>query len=156
MPYRFIAIFLLLTTPATASWRITSEQDRLTNAVTKSAWLSAAKNETGTTAELAMRCLNDDLVGGLYLEVLTSFQFTRGRVGLRYRIDDRPVQARYLPGRSDGYGVAFINRISEIRGAKRLRLELLPGNRAGMFYDFDVSGIDKIIRDMRCREAGSE
>ena len=149
---RFISGLVIVTvsvSTAFAEWRVTSEKDRLTGATVKTAWLRATNNEQ---TQLAIRCLIDPLVGGLYVEILTPIQFTRGRLAFRYRLDDQPVETRYIPPRSDGWGVQVLNRADEALGAKRMRIELLPGNKAGLFYEFDLTGIDKVMREMQCQE----
>jgi len=143
---------LAATTMARAEWKIESFKDRMTDRDVKIGTLKATKPDAGITAALVVRCMISDVVGGLYVEIATSASFTRGRMGLRYRVDAGETIDRYMPISSNGRGMALWAQPSEFADGKRLRVELQPGRGPTLFYDFDLTGTRDAFRSIPCRE----
>src|SRR5207249_2360134 len=116
-------------------------KDRLTDKETKVATLPAKASDHGVSARLTIRCLVDKLVGGLILSIDTTTIFSPGRMGLSYRIDQREVVPRLMPVDSNGTGMSLWADPDELRGAKRIRVELHPNRARNLFFDFDLTGV---------------
>ncbi|WP_316191295.1 MULTISPECIES: hypothetical protein [unclassified Bradyrhizobium] len=141
---------LAAATPARAEWVIASSKDRLTDKETRIASVAAARPDQGVAARLVVRCLEDKLVGGLIMAIETTASFTRGRMGLRFRIDHRDPEARFMPVSGSGKGMSQWLDPEELRGARRLRVELEPARSPNLFYDFDLTGVDKALGAIPC------
>ncbi|WP_316171052.1 hypothetical protein [Bradyrhizobium sp. SZCCHNRI1058] len=129
---------------------MTSSKDRLTGKETRVASVRAAKPDQGVAARLMVHCLEDKLVGGLIMAIETTASFTRGRMGLRFRIDQREPEARFMPVSANGNGMAQWLDPEDLRGARRLRVELQPARSPNLFYDFDLAGVDKALDAIPC------
>ncbi|MGJ5203625.1 hypothetical protein [Bradyrhizobium sp. HKCCYLR20261] len=141
--------------PARADWTVTSQRDRLTDKDRKTASLPAARPDHGVTARLVISCLEDRLVGGLILAIETSAVFTRGRMGLRFRVDEQEPEARFMPVNAHGTGMEQWADPDDLRGARRLRVELQPARSPNLFYDFDLTGVDKALAAVPCTRTRS-
>ncbi|MEY9358970.1 hypothetical protein ABH994_001691 [Bradyrhizobium yuanmingense] len=140
----------LAASPAAAEWRISSSKDRLTDKESKVATLEAKAPDHNVSARLVVRCLADKLVGGLTLSIETSARFYPGRMGLRYRVDGREPVPRYMPVDATGSGMSLWADTDELRGARRIRVELEPYRAPNLFFDFDLTGVDKAFASIPC------
>lgn len=137
---------------AMAEWKVESYKDRMTDREVKSATLDALKPDNGIGATLIVRCMINDVVGGLYLELRTTALFTRGRMGLGYRVDDGQINDRFMSVSPDRRGMALFAKPRELFDGKRLRLELEPANSTKLFYEFDLRGTRKSLSSIPCKE----
>lgn len=143
-------IVALSAVPANADWSITSYKDRLTDQEVKTATVAARSRDQGVFAQLVIRCLQSKVVGGLYVSIETPLSFTRGRMGLSFRIDQREVEHRFMPVNSGGNGMSNWIQPEELEGAKRMRVELSPGRSPSLFFDFDLTGVDQAMKAIPC------
>lgn len=141
---------LLAASPALAEWKISASRDRLTDKDFKIASLEAKAADHDVSARIVVHCLVDKLVGGLVLSIETSAQFYPGRMGLRYRIDQREPVPRYMPVNATGNGLSSWADTDELRGARRIRVELEPYRGKNLFFDFDLTGVDKTFAAIPC------
>lgn len=145
------AILAILSAPAAhAEWRVTSHKDRLTDKRESVATLTAIQADHGVAARLRIHCLAADTAGGLVLAIETTATFTRGRMGLRFRIDEGAAQNRYMPVAANGDGMSQWADPEDLRGARRLRVQLEPARSPNLFYEFDLSGVDKALDSIPC------
>ncbi|MET4206871.1 hypothetical protein [Bradyrhizobium sp. LA2.1] len=149
------AIVVVLTTllacsPVAADWSITSYKDRLSDRDVKVATLPAKERDHGVFARLVINCLESPVVGGLVLSIETGSRFSRGRMGLSYRVDQREVVPRLMPVNSNGNGMSSWAQPEELEGAKRIRVELSPARSPTLFFDFDLTGVDKAMNAIPC------
>ncbi|UFZ05469.1 hypothetical protein LQG66_03895 [Bradyrhizobium ontarionense] len=150
-----LVCLLLLSIPAQADWTIASHKDRLTDKETRTASLSARQPDHGIAARLTVHCLDHELVGGLIISIETAATFTRGRMGLRFRVDDSEAQLRFMPVNAQGNGMAQWTDPEDLRGARRLRVELEPARSPNLFYEFDLAGVDKALDRIPCTRTRS-
>lgn len=136
--------------PAAADWSITSYKDRLTDREVKTATIAAKARDHGVLGRLVINCLEDKLVGGLVLSIETTASFSRGRLGLSYRVDQREVEQRLMPVNSAGNGMSSWAKPEELEGAKRIRVELSPARSPNLFFDFDLTGVDNAMKAIPC------
>jgi hypothetical protein len=141
-----------LSSPAHAEWKIQSYKDRMTDREVKVATLQASKPDHGISAVLVVRCLENDLVGGLYLAIRLTTKFTPGRMGLRYRVDNAATNDRFMPVDSDLQSMTHWGEPSELIDKKRIRVELQPTGGPNLFYEFDLRGTGAVLKSIPCRE----
>jgi hypothetical protein len=146
------AALLFATAPAGAVWKTGSARDRMSDKDSTWVYVIATKPDRGIGASIVIRCMDDPVVGGLYVELKTSAKFSRGRLGLRYRVDDGEPQNRYMPINSNGDGMSLFARPNDLAAGKRMRLELQPAGSSNLFFEFDISGAREAFQSIPCRE----
>ncbi|HWV44085.1 hypothetical protein [Pseudorhodoplanes sp.] len=138
-----------LVVPAGASWRISEAKDRMTGKNESWAALAAKNPDQGMTADLELSCA----AGGRLFTVKLSAPLTRGKISARLRADDGPVQnLAGLRVYSDPHRIPIVTAPRlDLAGRKRFRVELFPTGSPPLFYDFDLTGIDRAMAAVRCR-----
>lgn len=67
------------------------------------------------------------------------------------RIDEQPIHYQYMPELRSTF-MSALHELSPdaLRYAKRFRLQWTPSTGTAVFYDFDVSGLDKVASKIPC------
>jgi hypothetical protein len=128
-----VAVFLTMTAPAAAGWKIDAAKDRMTDKNIKTAWVAAVDPASGAKARLEVSCFDDPLVGGLFIQLRTNHRFSQGKMGLSYRVDDGPVENRYMRVTADG--MAGWGDARAVLKGKRVRVRLEPFNAKELVFD---------------------
>jgi hypothetical protein len=144
----------ICTSQAFAGWKIETQIDRMTDKPTKWARLEAKATDRGITAELQLMCLADKLVGGHKLYVRLSERMTPGEMGIDWRIDDGTTEPMFARVTTDLQSLDLPRVVNAIAGARRLRLQIQPTGGPVIFFEFDLTGSTKAMRDIPC-ERGS-
>lgn len=87
----------------------------------------------------------------LIVAIETNTAFTRGRMGLVYRLDNDEPTPRYMPVDANGRGMSLWMQSDELPGKKRLRVQLEPARSPNLFFEFDISGVDKALAAVPCK-----
>ena len=150
-----LACQLFLTSiSAHAEWRIKSFLDRLTEKTVKSARVEAKQEDRGIRASLVIQCLDNRLVGGHIVSLHTSERLTPGRIALYYRLDDGDNVTRFAEVGTDLMSISLQGNITDglisSNTAKRLRIELFQLDGPKLYYDFNISGMAKALREVPC------
>lgn len=155
---KLVAVFaaMTLTTPCHAEWKINSFNDRMTDSAIKTATVVAKSPDHGVSATIRVSCLRDKVVGGLIVSIETSAAFTPGRMGLVYRLDNDEPTSRYMPVDANGRGMSLWMQSDEFPGKKRLRVQLEPARSPNLFFEFDISGVDKALAAVPCKRTRAE
>lgn len=151
MKLRAIFIAMILAAPCHAEWKINSFNDRMTDSTIKTATVAAKAPDHGVSATIRVSCLRDKVVGGLIVSIETNAAFTPGRMGLTYRLDNDEPIPRYMPVDADGRGMSLWMQSDEFPGKKRLRVQLEPARSPNLFFEFDISGVDKALAAVPCK-----
>ena len=144
----FAGVFALVGTAAEA-WQLHSAKDPITDKPVRIASVEAKGADGGMTAAVQLECPDDRLVGGHVVSFLFSPRMRGGSLGIRYRIDDREVEMRFLVSKGDVVSVPNID-LDQLRRAKRLRLEIFPVRSEPLFFEFDVSGAERAFAHVPC------
>ncbi|WP_461326055.1 hypothetical protein [Bradyrhizobium diazoefficiens] len=141
---------------AHAEWKVQARNDRMSDKAVKWATLDAKAADHGILAALVLTC--DGLDGARLFAVRLSSPLTAGAISARLRIDDNKVRSLVnLRTYSDPHRIPLITAPSyDLWGRKRFRIELFPRGGPEVFYDFDLSGIDKAIAALPCNRAPTE
>jgi hypothetical protein len=136
-------LFFGLTDLALAGWQTGNFVDRMTDR--KESY--ARVNDAEGRASLYVGCMN----GSIFPQIEFPQRIGVGQVGLSYRFDDEPVMPRFAAVSGDGTSIwLWIANGPEmalkIRHSKRLRVQM-----NSTFLDFDLSGADGAIKDIRCK-----
>jgi hypothetical protein len=145
-----------VTTPCHAEWKINSFNDRMTDSSIKTATLAAKAPDHGVSATIQVSCLRDKVVGGLLVSIETDATFTHGRMGLIYRLDNDEPIGRFMPINGGGRGMTSWMQSDEFSGKKRLRVRLEPSRSPNLFFEFDISGVDKALVSVPCKRTRPE
>jgi hypothetical protein len=145
-----VAVVFFASAPSVAGWKIDSFKDRMTDKTVKVATLPAQAADHGIQARLEIRCLVSKLVGGLILSLETTASFSPGRMGLVYRIDNSEPKARFTTVNSSGTGMSLWGEPEELLGGKKMQVEIQPARSTNLFYEFDLSGVDKAVASIPC------
>lgn len=136
---------ILATVPAGASWQISGGKDRMTGKNESWAALAAKNPDQGVTAALEMACG----AGQRFFFIRLSAPMTRGRIAANLRSDEGPVvPMTRLEVFSDPHRISLLT-INP--GRKRFRVELFPTGSPPLFFDFDLTGIEKAKAAVNCR-----
>ncbi|MDQ2081587.1 hypothetical protein RA307_15480 [Xanthobacteraceae bacterium Astr-EGSB] len=148
----FVLGFLVPSTPALSDWKIDRFKDRMTDRAANIASVTAKAPSSGISAQLQLECLEDELVGGWQVSAVLSAKMTRGRLGLSFRIDDNPVEARILPVSTDLRSIPFLfgRQAIDLERSRRLRLQLHPTGGPVLFYEFETNGAARALRAVPC------
>ncbi len=140
---------------AAAEWTIKSYTDRMSDQTVRYAKVAAKQPSHGITASILLFCAKDRDLGGYKLQISISARIAAREVKVRYRFDSRRVRRRSLPVDRDLQTIHIVsydaNDFLRARNAKRLRLEILPIGGPELFYEFDISGMDEVLRAMPCK-----
>lgn len=128
----------------------------MTEKTVKYATLSAKAADRGISAKLELTC--GGLDDGRAFALRLSAPMTPGRMSANLRVDDRKVRPlASLRTFSDPYRLPFITAPNyDLWGFKRFRIQLFPAGSPELFYDFDLTGIDKAISALPCNKPPGE
>lgn len=140
-----------LSVGAVQAWTIEKSVDRMTDKPTVTAWLKAKDKDKDTVVELLLGCFEDKLVGGHVVVLSFSRRLGVGRVSYRFRVDNRETETRFSAVGRDLSSLLATPRPDELKGGKRLRLEVFPTIGSPMFFDMDISGVDKALSSIPCK-----
>lgn len=144
-----VTVAAVIALPANAEWNVQAFKDKMTDKPVKYAVLQAKAPESGVSAALEISCMADQRLFQLKL----SSPLSRGQIGVNMRVDERKVMPRILNVFSDPYRIAFIAAPPfDLWGRKRFRVQLFPTGGPVLFYDFDLTGIDKAISAIACNK----
>lgn len=143
-----VAAVIALVSPASAEWQVKTYIDPMTDRTTTVATLPAVVGE-GT---LRVACLNGRQTPEISFPTQVSFL----RVKTEHRFDDDPVVPRTAPMSRDGRELwlwsadptAAVRRLAK---AMRLRVRIFPVGAAAAFVDFDTTGADKALGQVKCK-----
>jgi hypothetical protein len=138
-----VSIFFCIADVAFAGWQTGNFVDRMTDRKENYARL----NDSEGRASLYVGCMN----GSIFPQIELPERMGFGQVGLSYRFDDEPVVPRFATLSGDGKFIwLWINNgpqmAIKIRHSKRLRVQT-----NSTFLDFDLSGADGAIKEIRCK-----
>lgn len=140
-----ICAAILPSAPAGAFWQISEAKDRMTGKNESWAAVAAKAPDQGVTGHLEMVCHG----GSRFYFVRLSAPMTRGRIAANLRSDDGPVRPTTgLQVFSDPHRISLLTTDP---GRKRFRIELFPTGSPPLFFEFDLTGIEKAIAAVRCR-----
>ena len=149
------AAFVAISLPANAAWKVDSYKDRMTERVTKYASLPAKASDHGVSATLELTC--GGLDGNRQFALFLSTPFTRGEISARLRLDEGKVRLLGLRTFSNPRRFPIITAPAyDLWGKKRFRVELSPRGSQPLFFDFDLTGIDKAIAALPCNKRPTE
>jgi hypothetical protein len=151
-----VGVAIVFATPAFADWQVHSSKDRMTEKSVKYATLSAKAPDHGVSASIELTC--DGMDGRRSFTVKLSERMTRGYITGKVRLDEHKVrQLASLRTYADPYRIPLITAPPyDMWGHKRFRIELFPTGSASLFYDFDLTGIDKTISVLPCNRRPAE
>ena len=134
---------LLLISPAMAEWKTDSIRNVTEGKQISIPWVTAKQKSNGVAAKLQIECVLKDKVP----VIVTTARFSRGLLSVAYWIDDKSGEPKLLPVGNDLSSIT-LDSISEdeLRGAKRLQVELKPAGGPRLLFDFDITGIDEAMR----------
>ena len=146
-------VFLMLAvmvfvSPASAEWQVRTYIDPMTDRTETIATLSAVVGQ-GT---LRVACLNGRLTPEISFPTQVSFL----RINTKHRFDDETVVTRTVPVSRDGRELwlwsgdpaAAAKRLAK---ASRLRVQIFPVGAPEAFVDFDTTGADKALGQVKCK-----
>ncbi|MCC8980821.1 hypothetical protein [Bradyrhizobium acaciae] len=156
MKFKAIVVVMSLITPCHAEWKISSFNDRMTDSTIKTATVAAKAPDHAVSATIRVSCLRDKVVGGLIVSIETDAVFTLGRMGLTYRLDNDEPTPRYMQVDANGRGMSLWMQPEEFPGKKRLRVQLEPARSPNLFFEFDISGVEKALAAVPCKRTRAE
>jgi hypothetical protein len=138
---------LLVCAPAAAAWKVDSVTDRMTDRQNRVASVPAKDPDHGIDARLRLACMN----GAPMLSVDLGAQLTRGQIGAVLRLDDGQPRPVFLRVFANPQTVPLVGTApAEFSGKKRFRLQLMPTGSQALFWEFDISGMGKVLPEIRC------
>lgn len=148
-----VAVAAVVVSPALAEWKVESFKDKMADKLVKYAVLQSKAPENGVFAALEISCMDEQRLFQLKL----SSPLSRGRISVNMRVDERKVRPILLNVFSDPYRIAFITAPPfDLWGRKRFRIQVFPIGGPVLFYDFDLTGIDKAISPLACNRPPGE
>ncbi|MGY3449779.1 hypothetical protein [Bradyrhizobium sp. USDA 4353] len=147
------AFVVAAASPTRAEWGVRTYRDKMTDKTGKYAVLQAKASDRGIAAALEIDCM----AGHRPFHLKLSSPLTRGKVSLNMRVDERKVRPIILNVLSDPHQIAFITAPPfDLWGRKRFRVQVFPAGGPVLFYDFDLTGIEKAISGLDCNGAPGE
>jgi hypothetical protein len=150
---KIFAITVALASPALADWQTHTNTDRMTDR--QDIYVTVDSSESA--AKLRISCYPSMLGRPAFLlsEIIFDQPIGFGEISMTYRFDQKALEPRILAASSSGREVrpwllAPAAAAKEIARSKRLRAEIFPIARASVFLDFDLTGADKAIAQIRC------
>lgn len=146
-----ISVITLTATQAgeASGWVINSERDRITDKT--ETWAEVgAKPDAARKIDGKVLLICSRELARYIVHLRLNPRLNPGRLGFRYRVDQREQKIR-LDQVGAGGGPIFFVEPSELRGAKQLRVELYPTKVDPIFFDFDVSGFEQAMAAIPCR-----
>ncbi len=139
---------IMFVSPAFAEWQVSSYIDPMTDRTTTVATLPAVTGQ-GT---LRVACLNGRQIPEISFPTQVSFL----RLKTEHRFDDDPVVLRTAPMSRDGRELWLwsgdpASAARRLVKAKRLRVRIFPVGAATAFVDFDTTGADKALGQVKCK-----
>jgi hypothetical protein len=136
-------ILFLLISPAMAEWKTDTIRNVTENKHVHIPWVTAKQKSNRVAAKLQIECVLKDKVP----VIVTTARFSSGLLSVAYWIDDKSSEPKLLPVGNDLSSIT-LDSISEdeLRGAKRLQVELKAAGGARLLFDFDITGIDEAMR----------
>lgn len=147
---RFLAAALVLVaaSPASAGWKVDSFKDRMTDRPSRYAISPAKEPDRGIPAQMRVGCMN----GAPMISLDMGAELTRGQIGVVWRFDEEPQRPVFLRVFSDPRSVPFVGvDPAQFVGKKRFRLQIQPTGAQPLFWEFDVSGLGKVLPDIQCK-----
>jgi hypothetical protein len=136
----------MMVSNALAEWRIQQLTDRMTDRVFRFANTPAKEPSSGVSAELNIGCFD----ARLYVSVQLSEKMPEGAT-ISWRVDEKPVRHQPMPQVHSTSSSAIHGLAPEyLRQAKRVRLQWVASTGTALFYEFDVTGADKVIARIPC------
>jgi len=134
--------------PALAEWQVSTYIDPMTDRTTIVATLPAVAGQ-GT---LRVACLNGRQTPEISFPTQVSFL----RIKTEHRFDDDPIVARIAPVSRDGRELGLwvgdpVAAAKRLAKAKRLRVQIFPVGTPAAFVDFDTTGADKALGQVKCK-----
>src|SRR5215204_4132147 len=146
------AIFTAMIPGASAEWRIDKYTDRMTDEVVNFAVADAKELSGNIAGSLLLLCDKAtakalQIPSRLYIAIRLSEDMPVGAT-ISWRIDEQPVQYQYMPELRRTF-MSALHKLSPdaLKLARRLRLQWMPTTGTAVFYDFDVSGLERVIAD---------
>ena len=144
---------VVVASSAEAEWRLDQFTDRMTDEVHTYAFVRANEPSDDVTATLRIRCVEG--IKGVFrtrlaISVSLSEKMPEG-VYLSWRVDEHSVQHRHMPKASSG-NFSMVGDAEALRQAKRFRLQWLAPNGRALFYEFNVSGIERVMAQIPCAD----
>jgi hypothetical protein len=141
------AAAIVISGQATADWRVDSVRDRMTDRQLSAASVQANAPDRGIPARLRLACMN----GAPMLSVDLGAELTWGQIGAVWRLDEGPQRPVFLRVFADPQSVPLVGTDpASFAGKKRFRLQLQPTGSQAFFWEFDVSGLEKVLPKIRC------
>jgi hypothetical protein len=147
----FTLVLFASIAPASAEWRIETYRDRLNDRDLKFATFVAKASNQGIVAKLEIVCRAS---GKLDHHVVLSTKLSPGEIGGAYRIDEKATQTRSFKFSDDNTISIEEEPPFTLAGAKRFHIQLEPRSASVLVFDFDLTGVDKAIDSLRCRNFG--
>jgi hypothetical protein len=143
-----IAATAVLCLPASAEWQIQASKDRMTDNVARSATVQAKAPDQGVSADLYVGCMNGEPMAQARL----SHPLTRGRIGTVWRFDEGPQRPAFLHVFADPNSIPFVGvPTADFTGKRRFRFQIQPTGGPSLFYDFDISGLERVLSSIKCK-----
>jgi hypothetical protein len=148
MRLAFLVPAVILVSPASAEWQVRTYIDPMTDRTATVATLLALAGQ-GT---LRVACLNGRQTPEISFPTQVSFL----RIKTEHRFDDDPVVARTAPVSRDGREVLLwsgdpVAAAKRLAKAKRLRVQIFPVGAPAAFVDFDTTGADSALGQVKCK-----
>jgi hypothetical protein len=143
-----VPVVIVFISPASAEWQVRTYIDPMTDRSATVATLPAVAGQ-GT---LRVACLNGRKTPEISFPTQVSFL----RIKTEHRFDDDPVVRRTASVSRDGRELllwsgdpaAAANRLAK---AKRLRVQIFPVGAPEAFVDFDTTGADSALGQVKCK-----
>lgn len=148
----FTLILFASIAPASAEWRIETYRDRVNDRDLKFATVVAKAPDQGIVAKLEIVCRAN---GRLDHRVALSTKISSGEIGGAYRVDEKNTRTGSFKFYNDNIISIEEEPPLTLAGAKRYRIQLEPRNGPVLVFDFDLTGVDKALDSLRCRNLGS-
>jgi hypothetical protein len=132
----------------------------MTDEVVKFAAANAKEQSDGIAGSLVLACDTISakvlqVPAGLYVAIRLSENMPVGAT-ISWRIDEQPVHYQYMPElRSTSMSAIHELSPDTLKRAKRLRVQWTASTGTVLFYDFDVTGLDKVMSQIPCGKRSS-
>jgi hypothetical protein len=153
-------MLVALISDASAEWRVDQYTDRMTDEVVKFAVADAKALSGSIAGSLLLLCDTASaealhVPAHLYVAIRLSEDMPVGAT-ISWRIDEQPIRYQYMPEVRSTF-MSALHELSPdaLKHAKRFRLQWTPSTARGVFYDFNVSGLDGVMSQIPCGKRSS-
>jgi len=114
----------------------------------KFATVDAKAPDHDILAQMRVSCMN----GRQTVSAEMGAPFTRGEIGAVWRFDEGPQDMEMLKVYGDPSSIPMIGRVGllEFLGKKRFRFQISSTGRQPLFWEFDISGLAKVLPMIKC------